>query len=393
MESSKRIKEFCNKQFYQVINNQERILIFQGGARSGKTYSICQALIYKMINVKEPLTITIIRNTLPSLKRSVLRDFLSILDKLGLYDICVHNKSENTIKFQNKIIQMISADEPMKLRGASHDIVFMNEANECNYETFRQVNMRCRKQLILDFNPSEPVSWLYTELIDKDDPDVKTFISTWRDNKFLPESVIKEIEKLKERDLDYYNVFGLGQRAVFSQRQIYTNWKYIDYKDFPDIEYFIGLDFGFSVDNLGMCLVGRHKDSIYIHELLYRKAMTNQDIVNYINEKNLEGLQIIYDSAEPKSGEELRRAGLIVKPSTKGAGSVNAGISKIKEFKVYVSKESTNIFKEQQSYLWDELKDGTIINKPIQNVPEHLLDAIRYVVYTKFRFSDNFFVI
>ena len=106
MESSKRIKEFCNKQFYQVINNQERILIFQGGARSGKTYSICQALIYKMINVKEPLTITIIRNTLPSLKRSVLRDFLSILDKLGLYDICVHNKSENTIKFQNKIIQI-----------------------------------------------------------------------------------------------------------------------------------------------------------------------------------------------------------------------------------------------------------------------------------------------
>ena len=72
---------------------------------------------------------------------------------------------------------------------------------------------------------------------------------------------------------------------------------------------------------------------------------------------------------------------------------MNAGISKIKEFKVYVSKESTNIFKEQQSYLWDELKDGTIINKPIQNVPEHLLDAIRYVVYTKFRFSDNFFVI
>jgi hypothetical protein len=60
---------------------------------------------------------------------------------------------------------------------------------------------------------------------------------------------------------------------------------------------------------------------------------------------------------------------------------------------VFVSKESKNIFKEQQSYLWEELKDGTIINKPVSSAPEHLLDAIRYVVYTKFKYRDTFFVI
>lgn len=193
--------------------------------------------------------------------------------------------------------------------------------------------MRTNEKIIIDFNPSDAVSWIYTELIDSNDSDVDFYISTWRDNKFLPDSVIKEIEKLKDRDVDYYNVFGLGQRAVFSNRQIYTNWKYIDYSEFPDIDYVLGLDWGYSADSTGIVKVGRHKDNLYIHEVLYRKGMTNTDISNYIKEKGLDNLLIICDSAEPKSIEELRRNGLLAKPTIKGAGSVSAGISKVKSLK------------------------------------------------------------
>lgn len=393
MASRKIISEYCNKQFYQIANSNKRIIVLQGGARSGKTYACCQYIVNRMLSATKPITITIVRNTLPSLKRSVQRDLISILDKLGIYDQGVHNKSENTFTFNSCIIQMISADEPMKLRGAKHDIAFINEANECDYETFRQIAMRTNEKIIIDFNPSDAVSWIYTELIDSNDSDVDFYISTWRDNKFLPDSVIKEIEKLKDRDVDYYNVFGLGQRAVFSNRQIYTNWKYIDYSEFPDIDYVLGLDWGYSADSTGIVKVGRHKDNLYIHEVLYRKGMTNTDISNYIKEKGLDNLLIICDSAEPKSIEELRRNGLLAKPTIKGAGSVSAGISKVKEFKVFVSKESANIYKEQHGYLWQELKDGTIINKPIDQAAEHLLDAIRYAVYTKYRYKDNFFIV
>jgi phage terminase large subunit len=85
MDTSKiKVKEFCNKQFYQIANSKKRIVVLQGGARSGKTYSCCQYLIYRIINAETPLTITIVRNTLPALKRSVMRDFLGLLDKLGL---------------------------------------------------------------------------------------------------------------------------------------------------------------------------------------------------------------------------------------------------------------------------------------------------------------------
>ena len=387
------LKEYCNKQFYQLVNSKKRIVILQGGARSGKTYSCCQYLIYRIINADKPLTVTIVRASMPSLRRSVMRDFFGLLEKLGVYYLGKHNKSENTWTYNDVIVQMISSDEPMKLRGAKHDLVLMNEGNEIDYETFKQINMRTTERIIIDFNPSDAVSWLYSELIDKEDPDVDFFISTWRDNKFLPETVIKEIEKLKDRDADYYNVFGLGQRAVFSNRQIYTNWKYIPYSEFPDIEYHLGLDWGFSADNTGIVRVGRHQDKLYVHELLYKRQMTNRDIANFIKENKLQDHLIICDSAEPKSIEELRRHGLMAKASIKGPGSVNAGISKIKEMEVFISKESRNIFKEQQSYLWEELKDGTIINKPLSSAPEHLLDALRYVVYTKFKYKDSFFVI
>ncbi len=82
----------------------------------------------------------------------------------------------------------------------------------------------------------------------------------------------------------------------------------------------------------------------------------------------------------------------LAKAAIKGAGSINAGISLVKEFDVIVSSESKNIQKEQQNYFWEELKDGTIINKPIDKF-NHSLDAIRYGVYSRYKNRNDFFVV
>ena len=82
--------------------------------------------------------------------------------------------------------------------------------------------------------------------------------------------------------------------------------------------------------------------------------------------------------------------GVWAKPSIKGQGSVNAGISLLKEFDVIVSCESINLKKEQVSYLWEELKDGTIINKPVDKM-NHLMDALRYCVYSRYKNRYDFF--
>jgi phage terminase large subunit len=163
--------------------------------------------------------------------------------------------------------------------------------------------------------------------------------------------------------------------------------------EFPEFdETVIGIDFGFTNDELAILEVGKIKDKLYINELMYKKGMTNRDIANFLKSINKNDVLAYCDSAEPKSIVELRQMGVLAKGAVKGAGSINAGISLIKEHEVFVSNESTNLKREQHSYYWQQLKDETIINKPI-DANNHLMDALRYAVYSKYKNRSEFFVV
>ena len=391
---SRKITQNCNRQFYDLINSKKRFKVHKGGTRRGKTFAACQYLIYLLTTSKEPLVISIIRKTLPALKGSVLRDFVLILQQTGLYFEGTHNKAENTFIYGEHTVEFLSVDEPQKIRGRKRNIAFLNEANELNIEDFRQINMRCTDFLILDFNPSDPVHWIYDEIIPRDDCD--TWITTYKDNKFLSKDLVFEIERMKERDPDYWRVYGEGQKAVYSARQIFNNWNFLPYDEFPEFdpaaEAVIGLDFGFSNDESAATLIFKKNDKLFIHELLYKKGMTNSDLVEYFKKLGYEDVLFYADAAEPKSIEQIKRDGLLIKPAIKGQGSINAGISLLKEFDIYVSKESKNIIKEYNNYYWEELKDGTIVNKPKDKF-NHAMDSIRYGVYSQYGKKQNFFVI
>lgn len=309
-------------------------------------------------------------------------------------DGAVHNKVEGHFMYNGHLVEFLSVDDSQKIRGRKRNIAFLNEANELTMEDFRQINMRCTDYIILDFNPSDPVHWIYDEIIPRDDCD--TWITTYKDNKFLSKDLVFEIERMRERDPDYWRVFGEGQKAVFSARQIFSNWTFKPLADFPEFDIYteasIGLDFGYTNDPTSACLIARKGDTIYIHEIIYKTGLTNSDIVDELKRLGYDQTLIFYDAAEPKSGEEMKRLGMYVKPAVKGAGSINAGISLLKEFDIVVSQESKNIIKEYHSYYWEQLKDGTIINKPMDRF-NHAMDAIRYGVYSQYGKRNDFFVI
>jgi phage terminase large subunit len=320
-----------------------------------------------------------------------MRDIISILEQTGIYWQGEHNKSSNEFTFNGHMIEFLSVDEPQKIRGRKRNIAFLNEANELTLEDFRQINMRTTDFVIMDFNPSDPVHWIYEEIISREDCD--TWITTYKDNKFLQADIIKEIERMRERDPDYWRVYGEGQQAVFSKRQIFNNWTFIPRSEFPPLkEIALGIDFGFTTDPTAIVEVSKVNDKIYLNEVLYKREMTNQDIAQFLKDNNYQETLCFPDSAEPKSVEELRRQGIWAKEAIKGAGSVNAGISLLKEFDIYVSLESKNILKEYRGYTWTELKDGTIINKPVDK-NNHAMDAIRYGVYSQYSKRTEFFVI
>ena len=386
----RRVKEFCNRQFYEAVNSKQRIKIFQGGSRSGKSWALMQYCLYLITTESKPITISIVRKTLPALKRSVLRDFNIIAKSLGVYYMGEFNKTELVFNYNGHTIEFFSADDAQKIRGSTRDVLWCEECNELNIEDFRQLSMRTKREILMSFNPSDPVHFIY-DLCERDDADL--FISTYRDNKFIAPEVKKELERLKKRDPDFWRVYGEGQRAVFSQRQIFRDWNYIDESEMPDeLDWFMGCDFGYTNDPTAICLIAKKNDKVFVKEVLYKTGMTNRDIANHLKSLGLEDLLMYCDSAEPKSIEELKQMGILAKGAIKGAGSINAGISLMKEFDFYVSNKATNVKSEQMKYVWEELKDGTIINKA-RDRDNHSMDCLRYGLYSKFKNRNEFFVI
>tara|TARA_B100000459_G_scaffold38758_1_gene19301 strand:+ start:4170 stop:5354 length:1185 start_codon:yes stop_codon:yes gene_type:complete len=394
MEASRKETIECNTQFYQTVNSNKRIIVHQGGSRSGKTYAICQYLIYLLTTREKRLVITIARKTLPALKGSVYRDFMEIADKVGITYFAEINKAEMTFKYKNHLVEFISLDNEMKVRGRKRTHCFLNEANEFFLEDFNQLSLRTTEKMILDFNPSDVIHWIYSDICTRDDCD--TYITTFEDNAFIDPEIKKEILRMKERDADRWRVYGLGERATFKEGQIFDNWKWIDYKDFIDkdsSEVVYGLDWGYSNDETSIVEVRRKNDRLFVHELLYKKGLTNQDIYNEIKNLGLEEELFICDSAEPKSLEDMKRLGLYCKPSIKGAGSVMNGIQIIKEYDVFASKQSKNLLREYQYYIWESNKDGNTINKIKQNGMDHLMDAFRYAVTTGLARETNLIIV
>ena len=394
METSRKETIECNKQFYQTLNSNKRIIVHQGGSRSGKTYAICQYLIYLLTTRQKKLVITIARKTLPALKGSVYRDFLEIADKVGILQYSIINKAEMTIRYKNHLVEFISLDNEMKVRGRKRTHCMLNEANEFFKEDFDQLSLRTTEKIILDFNPSDVIHWIYSDICTRDDCD--TFITTFEDNAFLDAEIKKEILRMKERDSDMWRVYGLGERATFKEGQIFDKWKWIDYKEFidkEDCELVYGIDWGYSNYPTSIVEVRRKNDKLFVHELLYKKGLTNQDIYNEIKNLGLEEEIFICDSAEPKSLEDLKRLGLYCKASIKGAGSVLNGIQIIKEHDVFASKQSKNLLQEYQYYTWETNKDSQTINKIKQNGMDHLMDAFRYAVTTGLARQTNLIIV
>jgi phage terminase large subunit len=356
---------------------KKRFVVNQGGTRSGKTYSILQVLILKALESEEPLLFTICRKTFPSLKKSVYRDFVDILQNMGLYSEEKHNKSNHTIEVNDSVFEFISIDKAEKYRGSKRDYLYLNEGNEFTFEDVFQLQIRTSKQVFIDFNPSEESSWIYT-LCDMRGAEVDFYKSTYLNNPFLEEALVQEIERLKDTDDDYWNVYGRGERGK-ARNLVY---QFHEIEDIPVDEAElcgIGIDFGFSNDPTAILEVWKKEDSLYVNELLYKRGLTNQDIHEELRALGVnKQIDIVADSAEPKSIEEIRRYGYRIQPARKGPDSVLNGIDILKRHKLYVTSQSLNVITELKRYKWKKDVNGVMLNSPI-DAYNHGLDALRYL--------------
>lgn len=362
-----------------AIDKGYRIIILEGGTGSSKTYSLCQTLLILCAQTENQV-FSIARKTMPALKATAMRTFFNILEGANLYNPQSHNKSDNTYTFRNNLIEFFSVDEPLRVRSRRRQYLWLNEANEFTLEDWRQLSLRTEKIIFLDFNPSDPYSWIYDEVATR--PDCIIIHSTYKDNPFLPPEIIKEIEHYIEVDDNYWRVYGLGLRGA-SQSLVYPNWEY--YSEEPEFEAVIyGLDFGYNSPS-ALVQVGIRDEGWYVEELLYEKYLTNQDLIAKLLAMNLSRNSEIYpDSAEPNRIEELKRDGLYVIPAEK---DIKKGIDTVKSRKLYIKNNSINLAQEIRHYNWKE-KNGQVLDEPVK-LNDHLLDAMRYAIYSHMKQSHK----
>jgi len=363
----------ANEEAY--FSKQYRVIANQGSTRSSKTYSIIQLLIG--IASKYTKSISIVSPSLPHIKKGARRDFLEILETHDLYNENDFNMTDQIYTFPKtgSYVEFFGAEDAGKVRGPGRDILFVNEANLLQFKTYTQLALRTKEVIFIDFNPADDYSWVY-DIADK--PGNKLIISNYLNNlsNISPEQV-SEIRSLKDADENLWKVFGLGLRG-HSSETIYTHWKLC--KDLPEKgEVFYGQDFGYNVQS-GLVEIEYYEGKIYARQLIYETKLTTADLIERYKELDISTTKEIFcDAAEPKTIEELIRAGYNAKPADK---DVTEGIRKVKSIPLLITADSTDLIKEIKNYKWKKDKNEKVLDEPVK-FADHLCDALRYGIFTR----------
>ena len=368
---------------------RKRVRIVQGGSSSSKTFTIIPFLI-DYANKNAGKEISIVSESIPHLRRGAIRDFVKIMEWVGLMDYSAWNKSTLTYYFPNgSFIEFFSGDQPDKMRGARRDVLFVNEANNIGWETYYQLAIRTREFIYIDFNPTAEF-WAHTEL--QNQPDVDFIILTYRDNEALEASIINEFKKAEEKAktseywANWVKVYVNGEIGSL-QGVVFDNWKPCDAIPQQARLLGYGCDFGYSNDPSTLVAVYQLNNEFYYDELIYQKGLLNSDIARLI--KQHPTAMIYADSAEPKSIKEIKNYGIRITATEKGADSIMHGISKMQQAPFYVTKRSLNLIKELRAYTWATDKTGATLNKPIDAF-NHAIDAMRYYHLGQGKFSGKY---
>ena len=350
--------------------NEQRIILLQGGTRSGKTY----ATIYFLIDfclLYTGMEIDLVRDTFTALKATAWKDFKDVLLSLDLYHDKFHNKTDHTYELNGNTISYYGADTPDKIHGRSRDILWINEAHQFPQETIDQLFPRTRYRIIADYNPALGLEHWLDPYIEKHPP----LVTTYKDNPFLTQSQIEDIESRKSNQY-WWTIYGSGERAN-RQGAIFTNWTQGDFDN--SLPYVYGQDYGFSVDptTLVKVAVDNNQKVVYLHEEYYGVDKLGTDDLFKLNSRLISKPTdvIVGDShgQQNRLVEDLRRKGLNIKPCTDYCRGASEMIPSANNYKIIITPTSHNLRKELSNYIWNDKKAGVPVD-----AFNHALDGFLY---------------
>lgn len=392
MEIRLKKKIFNPVYFPHLMDYSKRYEVYYGGAGSGKSVFIAQKLVYRALRSKRK--ILVLRKVNSTTKNSTFALLIKTLSDWKLINYCKVNKSDFTITLPNNSqFLCMGLDDPEKLKSiAGITDAWLEEATEFTQDDFNQVDLRIREQvdnsqIILSFNPVSKANWCYFNFF-KPNEELEEFRSqctivqtTYKDNKFLPNNYIKTLQMMMATNPVYYKIYALGEFGSLD-KLVYNNWQSYDF-DHTKLKgkLCIGLDFGYVNDPTAIIasIVNQEDKRIYIFQEVVEEGLLNDEIGRKIIDLGFKKSDIIADSAEQKSIEEIKRMGILrIAAAAKGPDSIIHGINLVSEYEIVVHPSCVRTIEELQNYSWQKDKaTNEYINKPVDKF-NHCLDALRY---------------
>lgn len=381
-----------------------KIQIFnEGGSRSSKTWDAFHFIVTfcdHNRNSDKPLEIYILRKTLTECRDKTFEEFKKVLQIIGIYDRECHTSfPKPNYNLWGNIIKFRGLDDEKDSEGYPSDITFVNEMLEIENESLiAGIKMRCRKLFMGDWNPKFTQHWAFEY---EGRPDTYFSKTTYKNNKHLEKSVVKEIqsydpnieENVKNGTADEWRhkVYGKGERAN-RDGLVFPNVTWIDkYPETGLDKELYGLDFGYTQDPSALVKVGfkaikteGKKSNLYLQLKLYQPTKDVDLLINAIKavEPNIKDYRVWADSADPLMIADLRRMGLSIFAVNKFKGSITYGIDLINRFNIHIVYDA-DFKKEQENYCYKTIH-GIATNEPIDK-HNHAMDATRYPVISELR--------
>ena len=402
-----------NHRVYEPLyrDREHFVILVTGGRASGKSHAVStfiERLTFEMgrhEGERVVHNILFTRYTMASAGISVIPEFMDKIeaDGTGRYfratktDV-VNAMTGSRVMFRG--IKTSSGNQTAKLKSIHGITTFVvDEAEEwTSEEEFDKIMLSIRQKglqnrIIIVMNPTDSGHFIYrkyikdthrTEYFDgvpvqiSTHPSVLHIHTSYLDNReHLSEEFLGEVGRMREGDPGKYAHVVMGRWADVAEGAVFGRWGVVD--GFPEHarHVAVGLDLGYTQDPTAIVRCGVVDGRLYLDELCYRKGMLATDI---IRELKGHGLHVYSESADPRLIDEIALGGVVIYPVQKGAGSVLAGIEKMKTMEIFVTRRSLNLQEELRNYVWDRDKDGNFVNSP-RDAFNHLIDAARYYVY------------
>ncbi len=395
--------------YHPLYENKDKfIILVTGGRGSGKSFNVAAfiaRLTFEMMQDERLVhQILYTRYTMVSAHISIIPEMLEKieLDGTGKYfhstktDV-INKMTGNRIMFRG--IKTSSGNQTAKLKSIHGITTFVcDEAEEWTSEQdFDKIMLSIRQKgiqnrIIIVMNPTDSNHFIYRKYIEKTHrlveidgvpvqisthPNVLHIHTTYFDNvSNLSPQFIQEVQRMKQDNPEKYAHTVMGRWADVSEGAVFKRWGVV--KEFPAWakRVAIGLDFGYSHDPSAIVRCGIVDNALYLDEIDYRTGLLASDLVKALRPW---GMKVIADSADPRLIQEIHNGGIRIYPVQKGAGSIIAGIEKMKDMELFVTERSYNLIHELRNYVWAKDKDGSYINEP-EDHDNHLVDASRYYV-------------